>query len=217
MALLPFSELNEETLKLQNIFATLKSSLQKDQFLTQVPAEARQAYFPLQLKDPILRIEGSKLNYDEMHTILIATINEIYSEEMFGRDIESFKKRFPAKDPSKLHEIKILPVKSNMRFVDVKGSSLLIEKVLREFPQDLPEVRIARLGPANSGYLYDAIRHILRSLKFQGQKKVHFITTGDTDEREILVLCRSLCIQKLCDEIQFYNVDYYTPFGGYKE
>ena len=185
--------------------------------LLNLPEEARSQSFPSEIKSPIITLSSAKLNSDAMHTIVVGTINNMYSEKMFDNDLSECMISFNMEDVDKLHVLKIMPSATAMTVINRKLANQEVERIIKEIPPECTEVRIVRLGLADAQYLYDAIKHIVKEISKIAKKKIHFVTNGETSKIDVMDLCRSLVLSESCEELFYYNIDNYQPFGIFKD
>jgi hypothetical protein len=92
---------------------------------------------------------------------------------------------------------------------------------LLELANQLPAgqmLRIICLGTGYSGFLYEAITYLLQEWTepggaLRGNKLLQFITSGDTENRDLCDFCQWLCISGVCQYVTYYNTKQYHPFG----
>ena len=76
-------------------------------------------------------------------------------------------------------------------------------------------IRIACVGISSTEFFYEAVSYLLNQWKAT-EKKVQFVTTGDSKRNKRLEFCKSLCTSGACNEIEYYDTHDYHPFGFFK-
>ena len=185
--------------------------------LSSLPSEARQASFPPHLQSPVLHMAPGKLNIDPMETLIMTSITKIYSQTNYENELEEYFSVFKEPTRDKVHFITILPIIPGSNVINKKKASEDVERTLKEIPEDILEIRIVRFGISHSQFLFDAIKYIVQQIGRKKKKKVHVVTTGDSNQADLFNLCRVMCLSEICEDVSFYNISSYQPFGHFKE
>ena len=188
------------------------------------PSDAHLSFIPKPQRSSVLNMTPGLLDEANMPTAFIGTITENYTNEMWSRDVEQWKKHYKEIQNSgsdQLYsEIKLLPLPERNYLLDSCDAILKIEKTLKELNKLPPSryIRVICLGTAYASFLYEAITYLLQEWEEpdgspRHNKFMQFITSGDTGKRDLSDFCQWLCIANVCQAVQFYNTQRYHPFG----
>ena len=154
-----------------------------------------------------------------MTTVILGIVCQAYSKSMYKNDIKNWKTKF---NTSTIHEIECLSLADSPELLNAADAIGKINEAL-DFMNKIPSdstIRLILVGPGHTKFTLEAIQHLMKKWKTpdggeRSQKKLHFITSGDTPGEEMFNLCKQLCLTGICTSIQFYNTMYYNPFGYY--
>jgi hypothetical protein len=182
------------------------------------------AFIPSVLHDNVIELTSVKLDRstsDKSTTVMIGFITPTYFYDMWKKDVNEWKREFP--DTSvfelQLHTEEKLPTVIDDSKAITKINEAL--KKIKQIPDNTP-LRLIVLGPGFHEFLFQVIKELLNEWKTPDGgdrkfKKLNFIISNTTKEGEFFEFCRKLCLAGVCHSIQFYNTDYYRPFGHYNE
>uniref|UniRef100_A0A0B7B7P7 Uncharacterized protein n=1 Tax=Arion vulgaris TaxID=1028688 RepID=A0A0B7B7P7_9EUPU len=186
-----------------------------------VPSPANLAFIPQIQRSNTLVMKSESPRMQAMPTTFIGTIRTNYTNDLWNSDVAQWKAYFKAVGVSQLYEeIQLRPLENNLEALDDKDAIPKTESMLKRINQ-LPAnegIRVICLGTGHSRFLYEAITYLLREWSQpDGQpridKRMQFITSGDTINRDMSDFCQWLCISGVCPIVAFYNTRNYHPFG----
>jgi hypothetical protein len=168
----------------------------------------------------MLSTEPTKKN---LTTCFIGTIRKNYTFEMWRQDVEKWKNHFGP--DLEYTEIPLLSLVINGKVLDAIDSTDAIPKIetalqaINQLP-GTEMVRLVCLGTGHCHFLFQAIAYLLKewrdplgSLRSLESKQIQFVTSGDTEERDMSNFCQWLCISSACNVVEFHNTMTYHPFG----
>lgn len=186
------------------------------------PSTHHLSFIPQRLRSKALFMYSEEPKMQMMPTVFIGTIRPNYTEEMWKIDVDKWKTHFETGKVTQIYgEMKLLPLPENSSILDSADAILKIHSVLPTI-NALPVregIRVICLGTGYSSFLYDAISYLFKEWKEpdgitkRGYKHMEFITSGDTENRDLSDFCQWLCISDTCQSVAFYNTMMYHPFG----
>jgi hypothetical protein len=188
------------------------------------------AFIPTTLHDNVIELTSVKLDRsksDKSTTMMIGFITPTYVHKMWKKDVDKWKGEFPNTSVCdlELHTKTHFPANGEAQVIldDTKANEAVnnVLPIIKQIPDNTP-LRMIVLGPAFHPFLFDTIKHLLKEWrtpdgKERRFKKLNCIISNTKKESEFFDFCRKLCLSGVCQSVQFYNTDYYRPFGHYNE
>jgi hypothetical protein len=203
-----------EKVSMQEIFAAMK---QEDS--VEKASEGHLAHIPKVLHDNVIELTSARLDCTAEPTVMLGIVNEAYPSNLWKVDVNNWMAVFPN---SPLIEIQLCNLRDSPRVLDTAISIPNVEKGLsfmNTIPDDTP-LRVILLGPGYAPLLKKTIKHLLNEWKTpdgeeRPQKKLNLVISNTEIAKEYFKFCKRLCLTGVCHSIQFYNTDYYYPYGRY--
>jgi hypothetical protein len=182
--------------------------------------ESHLAHIPNVLHDNVIELTSVQLDCSAEPTVMLGIVNQAYSSSMWKVDVARWTAVFPN---SSIIEIQLYSVRDSPQVLDTAKAIPKVEEglSLMNSCSDNTPLRLILLGPGYApGILFKTIRHLLKEWKTpeggeRQQKKLNFVISNTSRVEQYFDLCKRLCLTGVCHSIQFYNTDYYYPFGRY--
>lgn len=220
------SLVDEYTLNSKNCFAMdfdeFKRLFERKRGQKNLPTNAHLSFIPTVQKSGLLFMTssaGNMWNKQHMPTVFIGTIRLNYDERLWDEDVLKWKQHIGSEGID-YYEIQLRPLIEDDEILDSADAIPKIEAAL-EMANKLPadsRIRVINLGTGYSNFLYHAVTYLLKEWrdtdgKFRVGKHMQFVTSGDTLFRDLADFCKWLCISDTCQSVEFYNTNWYHPFG----
>lgn len=185
------------------------------------PSESHLAFIPEILFDKVVELTQVPVNYNDMTTLILGIVCTAYPESMYKNDVKNWTSKF---NTSAIVPVKLKSLADSPNVLNAADAISEINAALERMntiSNDSP-VRLILVGPGHTHFTLESIQHLMKKWKTPDggerlQKKLHFVTSGDTPSEEMFDLCKQLCLTNVCNSVQFYNTMYYNPFGYYNK
>jgi hypothetical protein len=182
-------------------------------------SESHLAHIPNVLHDNVIELTSVRLDCTAEPTVMLGIVNQAYPSSMWEVDANKWQTVFPN---SSVIEIKLCSLRDSPQVLDTAIAIPNVEKglsLMNSISGDTP-LRVILLGPGYASILPRTIKHLLKEWKTpdgeeRPQKKLNLVISNTTKAEEYFELCKRLCLTGVCHSIQFYNTEYYFPFGRY--
>ena len=177
------------------------------------------AHIPIELHDNVIELTSVPLDYASCLTVMLGVVTPSYSTSMWQVDAANWSKKFPN---STVFDLQLKSARGSPNALDTADAS---DKIKAAFSvinliNDQSPLRIILLGPGYASFLPYTIKHMIKEWKTEDgeerkKKKLILVISNTTQVNKYFELCKELCLTGLCQAVQFYNTDYYYPFGYY--
>jgi hypothetical protein len=191
--------------------------MKKDKGEEHKPLKENLSFFSGNLRGKVLKMTSSDLNTAVLPTIVIGTISAAYDENMWDKDMLEVGAHFNltvSDDVNNVFLIKMEPLSDNPSVMDSSKAIKLMERAVFRINTG-NSIRIVRVGISSTRFFYEAVSYGLNQWT-STEKKVQFVTAGDTKRNKMFEFCKSLCLSGACTEIEYYDTQDYHPFGFFK-
>lgn len=188
-----------------------------DEKKVEKPRKENLSFFSNNLRGNMLKMTSTELTTATQPTIVIGTISPVYDENMWDKDMLEVGAHFNlsvANDVNNVFAIKMESTPDNPKVLDTAKAIKLMEMAVYRINAG-DHIRIVRVGISSTEFFLEAVSYLLKQWSAK-EKKVQFVTSGDTDHNEMFSFCKSLCLSGICQEIEYYNTQDYHPFGFFK-
>ena len=179
------------------------------------------AHIPCELHNNVIELTSVPLDYSSSLTVMLGILTPAYSSVMWKNDVASWSAKFPN---STIVDIQLTSVRNSPNVLDSADAILKIKEALSviNLIDDKTPLRLILLGTRYASFIPKTIRYLLTEWKTQDgenrtQKKLLLVISNTTQAERYFKLCQQLCLTGACHSVQFYNTDYYYPFGYYHE
>jgi hypothetical protein len=177
------------------------------------------AHIPSELHDNVIELTSVPLDTGSSLTVMLGILNPSYSSAMWQTDAVKWSTRFPK---SNIINIKLRSVRGSPNVLDTADAADTIKAAIEAINsiKGQSALRIILLGPGYASFLPVTIKHLLKEWKTEKgeegkQKKLNLVISNTTQVDKYFDFCKELCLTGFCHSVQFYNTDYYYPFGYY--
>lgn len=181
------------------------------------PLRENLSFFSNTLRGKVLKMVSTELTTTTLPTIIIGTISPVYDEDMWDKDMLAVGDHFNLNvtdDVNNVFAIKMISTADNPKVLDTAKAIKLMEMAVFKINAG-DRIRIVRIGISSTEFFFEAVSYLLNQWSAK-EKKVQFVTSGDTDRNKMYSFCKSLCISGYCQELEYYNTQDYHPFGFFK-
>ena len=172
-------------------------------------------HIPTALHDPLTLISWENPWSGNIPTIMIGIILEHFLEEDWESQRRRFSTLFNITDPSFIMEIKTRNVGFGSNLLDgtqLKEETTVALHILNCL--ETTQLRIIHLGMASGPGLNESVESIIRGWNIPAaNKQIQLITAGEAAGLFYFNFCKSLCLRRLCESVQYYNTMDFTNFG----
>jgi len=182
-------------------------------------AENIETSIPMRIRAPGLKMSPSSVQIN-MHvpTIFIGVIDNDYTAIMWNNDAGKMCKLFSCA----LDDAFILKLQSEAEDEECVDSDVLndsMEQALQYVNSKQAKcIRIVRIGAVNSTSIKDALQSLIEGWSQPpDQKDVIFVTCGDSYDFDTLRFCKTLCLTKKCNSLEYYDTLDYNSFGFFDQ
>lgn len=185
---------------------------QKVQKLSSEEAELDEAHIPVSLRDPVLRMSAEDAIIENIPTVFVGVVDKDYSDNMWKKHVDRMSHLFRI-DANYVCEIKVKNLGNSQ--IDAVQLGLDMTAAIDVMNSRVFQaIRIVGLGIHSAIAVHDALESLVRGWNLLPENKiVQFVALGDSKESDYLILCKALCLKKICGCVQFYTTMDYNNFG----
>ena len=177
------------------------------------------AHIPFSLRDPVLLMSSDEAYTGNVPTIFVGVVDEDYTEEMWNNHATRIMQLFKF-DIKHSHFIKVKgersksSINSDQMGEDVSEAIEKINSLEQTHNYTFNVMRIVGMGIHSAIGVHIALEALVKGWNLQwNEKAVQFVALGDSVQGSYLNFCKSLCLKKICAEVQFYKTMDYDQFG----
>ena len=181
-----------------------------------------QAHIPFSLRDVLLVMSSNEAYTGNIPTIFVGVVDEDYSDTMWMKHAKRIAHLFRFEiDPCSYH-VKVTGDEGNCINAEKMGQDVLeaidmINNFKQEHNYPYKLIRIVGMGIHSAPGVHIAMETLVKGWNLEWDKKaVQFVALGDSIQGTYFNICKSLCLKKICVQVQFYKTMDYDQFGYYR-